>query len=233
MKVWETNFIEKIERAVGIKSFRFERPSDLSYLPGQYFFVEVEDADGRRLVHHFSFSSTPTNLDFIEFTTRIRESEFKQAIDEMHVGATVFLSEIHGEFTLTDSIKKAVFICGGIGITAAFSNILWAAATNMDIDLALLYANRNQETIAFKSELDALEEKRLRVSHILSHPDEGWNGATGHIDADFIKHQVPDLNERVFFISGPPAMVSFTEKILREDLKTPEEKIKTENFLGY
>ncbi|MFV2040666.1 MAG: FAD-dependent oxidoreductase, partial [Candidatus Hydrothermarchaeales archaeon] len=156
MKVWETNFIGKIERAEGTMSFRFKRPSDFSYLPGQYFFVEVEGADGRRLVHHFSFSSSPTNHDFVEFTTRIRESEFKQTIDNLPVGTRVFLSEIHGEFTLNPSMKKVVFLCGGIGITAAFSNILWAAETKEDVDIILLYANRNQAAIAFRDELDAL-----------------------------------------------------------------------------
>jgi len=233
MKVWETDFIGKIERAEGTKSFRFTRPRDFSYLPGQYFFVEVEGLDGRRLVHHFSFSSTPTNPDFVEFTTRIRESEFKAAIDNLPIGTRVFISEIHGEFTLTDSIKKAVFIAGGIGITAALSNILWANATNAEIDIILIYANRNQESIAFKSELENLTGDRFKTVHILSQPENGWTGATGHIKSDFIVSQVPDLDERVFFVSGPPAMVETIKKILTDEIKIGDVKIKTENFLGY
>jgi ferredoxin-NADP reductase len=233
MKSWEVRYLEKIDRAEGTKSFRFERPRDFEYLPGQYFFVEVPGEGGRRLVHHFSFSNTPTETDFIEFTTRIRESEFKQTIDAMPIGTVVIVSEIHGEFTLDNSMKKVAFLCGGIGITAAFSNILWAVETNADVDIVLLYANRSLDDVAFRKELDRLAGEGLRIVHILSKPEENWTGPKGHIDTGFIQAQVPDWKERSFFVSGPPAMVEAIKKVLIEGVGIPENKIKTENFLGY
>jgi ferredoxin-NADP reductase len=184
-------------------------------------------------VHHFSFSSSPSESKFIEFTTRIRESEFKQTIDAMAFGTMVQLSEIHGEFTLDNSMKKVAFVCGGIGITAAFSNISWAAETNSEVELILLYANHNQRAIAFKKEIEGLIGDRFKAVHILSKPEEGWKGLTGHINADFVRTQVPDWKDRIFFVSGPPAMVEAIKKVLLEGVGIPEDKIKTENFLGY
>jgi ferredoxin-NADP reductase len=233
MKEWEVRYFEKIKRAEVTTSFRFERPSDLEYLPGQYFFIEIPGEGDRRLVHHFSFSSTPSELDFIEFTTRIRESEFKQTIDALQLGSIVHVSEIHGEFTLDKRMEKVAFLCGGIGITATFSNISWAAETNAEIDIILLYANRNQRAIAFKNEIEELTGDRFKAIHILSQPEEGWTGFKGHIDAGFIHSQVPDWSERFFYISGPPAMVKTIKKVLTEGVGIPEDKIKTENFLGY
>lgn len=233
MKGWEVKFIEKIERAIGTKSFRFNRPDTMKYLPGQYFFISIPKEGGRKLVHHFSFSSSPTEKDFFEFTTRIRDSEFKQTLDKLPVGTEVQITEIHGEFTLLDDVKKAVFISGGIGITAALSNIAWAADTKAGIDIILLYANRNQSATAFREELDEMTGPGLKVVHILSEPEEGWKGPTGHIDADFIRSQAPDWSERIFYISGPPAMVEAVKKVLSEETGIDEERIKTENFLGY
>ncbi|RMF90891.1 MAG: hypothetical protein D6733_02720, partial [Methanobacteriota archaeon] len=57
---WEVPLVEKIERAAGTKSFRFSRPPDLNYLPGQYFFIYIPREDVGELLHHFSFSSSPT-----------------------------------------------------------------------------------------------------------------------------------------------------------------------------
>jgi ferredoxin-NADP reductase len=233
MKSWEVRYIEKIDRAEGTRSFRFERPRDFEYLPGQYFFIEIPGEGDRRLVHHFSFSSSPTQRKYFEFTTRIRESEFKQTIDTLQLGSIVHVSEIHGEFILDKRMKKVAFLCGGIGITAAFSNISWAAETNAEIDIILLYANHNPGAIAFKSEIEGLTGDRFKAVHILSQPGEGWTGLKGHIDADFIHSQVPDWSERFFYISGPPAMVEAIKKVLTEDVGIPEDKIKTENFLGY
>lgn len=232
MKGWEARFIEKIERAEGTKSFRFERPSDLDYLPGQYFFIALHIGE-QTLMHHFSFSSSPTESRFIEFTTRIRDSEFKQAIDNMPPGTIVQVTEVHGEFTLKSELKKVVFICGGIGITAAISNIQWAADTKSEVDIVLLYANHNQQSVAFQDELNKLHKEHLKVVHILSKPEVGWKGLSGHINTDLVQSKVPDWRERMFFISGPPKMVEDIKNVLINGVGVPEKKLKMENYLGY
>jgi ferredoxin-NADP reductase len=232
MKGWEVQLIDKIERAEGTNSFRFNRPRDFEYRPGQYFFISIPKEE-RHLMHHFSFSSSPTEKDHIEFTTRVRDSEFKQTMDSLPIGSKVNITEVHGEFTLEERMKKTAFVCGGIGITATRSNIRWADDTKADVDIVLLYANHNLEAAAFQKELEELSGNHVNVVHILSEPGEGWTGPKGHIDAGFIKANVPDLRERRFFVSGPPAMVESIRKLLEDELVVQKERIKLENFLGY
>jgi ferredoxin-NADP reductase len=229
---WEVRLIDKIERAEGTVSFRFNRPPDLDYLPGQYFFISIPK-DGRRLMHHFSFSSSPSEAGHIEFTTRIRDSEFKQKMVNLPSGTKIQITEVHGEFTVKEDMRKVAFVCGGIGITAAISNIRWAAETKATLDIVLLYANRNLSGTAFREDLEKISNQKLRVVHILSKPDEGWKGTTGHIDAEFVKAQVPDWKERFFFVSGPPAMVEAIVKVLKDGVGVDGGMIKTENYLGY
>lgn len=69
--------------------------------------------------------------------------------------------------------------------------------------------------------------------HILSDPEEGWDGPKGFINAEFISLSVLDLTDRTWFISGPPVMVKSVNTILTSVLNIPEGKIKTENYVGY
>ena len=232
MSGWKTKFIDKIERAESTKSFRFEKPEDFEYISGQYFFIMIPGVDGRMLMHHFSFSSSPTE-NHIEFTTRIRDSEYKQALEKLPIGVEVDITEVQGDFVVSPRMKKVAFFCGGIGITPAMSTAKWVFDTHADVDIILLYANRNQAGTAFKDELEKLSGRKLKVTHILSKPEEDWKGATGYINMEFVKESVPDWKERTFFVSGPPPMVEAIKKVLTDDLGVIETKIKAENFLGY
>jgi ferredoxin-NADP reductase len=229
---WKVKFIEKIERCSNIKSFRFQRPNDLNYLPGQFYFIYLIKDDGSEIMHHFSFSSSPTE-PMIEFTTRIRDSEFKKNLDQLPLGSVIKISSVSGKFSLTPKIDRVVFLCGGIGITAARSNIRWAIDTRSPTDIILLYGNRNSSTIAFKEELNAISSDNFKLFHILSDPEDSWNGPAGFINKDFILSSVPDFKERRWYISGPPVMVKSIKSILTNEINISLEKVIVENYVGY
>jgi len=71
-------------------------------------------------------------------------------------------------------MKKIVFVCGGIGITAARSNIKWVSDSHSNVDIILLYGNRDSNNIAFKDELEQISEGNFKIFHILADPEEGW-----------------------------------------------------------
>jgi len=232
MPEWNVKLTDKIERTSDITSFRFETPEGLSYLPGQFFFVYIPAEVEGSIMHHFSFSSSPSE-PLIEFTTRIRDSPFKYRLNQLKNGTTVKIASVSAQFTITEEIKKEVFVCGGIGITAARSNIKWVLDSLSNIDTILLYGNRDSNNIAFKDELEQISEENFKVFHILSDPEEGWDGPKGYINAEFISSSVLDLTERIWFISGPPVMVKSIKTILTTVLNIPERKVKTENYVGY
>jgi ferredoxin-NADP reductase len=232
MPEWNVKLTDKIERTSDITSFRFDPPESLSYLPGQFFFVYIPAEVKGNIMHHFSFSSSPSE-SFIEFTTRIRDSPFKNRLNQLKIGTSVKIASVSGQFTITEEMKKIVFVSGGIGITAARSNIKWVLDSRSNIDAILLYGNKDSNNIAFKEELEQISEEYFKIFHILSDPEEGWDGPKGYINAEFISSSVPDLTDRIWFISGPPGMVKSIKTILTTVLNIPEGKVKTENYVGY
>ena len=72
---FETQIKEIIPRTADVSSYRFPRPSELNYKPGQYFMITI-NKDGKELTHHFSFSSSPTEKENIEFTKKFTDHEY-------------------------------------------------------------------------------------------------------------------------------------------------------------
>ena len=233
MGIWDVHYLGKRDRAQGTKSFAFERPDGLEYRPGQFFYVAIpaEDPAGDPLLHHFSFSSSPTE-PHIEFTTRMTGHEYKKRLDSLVPGTEARIDAPWGEFVVDPGAGAVAWICGGIGITPARSTIRWALDTGADLDIVLLCANRDAASIAFREELASMRSDRMRVVDVLSHPDAGWNGPTGHVDADLVREQVPDWAARRFFVSGPARMVEGTSAALR-GLGVSDDRLMAERFPGY
>ena len=42
-----------------------------------------------------------------------------------------------------------------------------------------------------------------------------WTGYTGYVNAQMIQKEIPDFQNRFFYISGPHFMVSATEQLLK------------------
>jgi len=229
---FEAKIEEIIRRTSDVKSFRFARPKGFNYDPGQYILVTVT-VNGERKTKPLTISSSPTE-GFIEFTKKITEHEFSAALDRLKVGDRLYLDGPNGRFTFKGEHPKVGMISGGIGITPLRSMVKYCADRGIKSQITLLYGNRSEDSIAFKEELDRLEEanKNLRVIHTLSRPGDGWKGRRGHIDFRMIQEEVPDYSERAFYVCGPPALVTDCVDNLKA-LKVPAGKIKVENFLGY
>ena len=217
------------------KTFAFERPSDLEYAPGQFFFVLLvgsNESGTRPIEHHFSFSSSPTETD-VEFTTRMTGHEFKNRLEMLEPGEVVHLAGPDGAFVLGPTMRRIAYVCGGIGITPARSTVRWALDTDADTDIVVLYGNRNLESTTFREEFDAIRSDKVRVVNVLSEPDAGWDGRSGHIDADLVREELPDWADRDFFVSGPPALVDALARVLIEDVGVSATRVISEHFPGY
>jgi ferredoxin-NADP reductase len=59
-----------------------------------------------------------------------------------------------------------------------------------------------------------------------------WKGATGTINAERVKQELPDYKENMFYTCGPPPMIEAMEKLV-VSLGLPKEKLKREFFSGY
>lgn len=237
MIIFETELINTLDRAPRVKSFRFKIDEKLIFKPGQFFFVGIM-INGQERTKHFSFSNSPTEKGFMEFTKRLTGSDFSNALDELKPGDKAKIKAPQGSFTFNGEYQRIAFLSGGIGITPIRSIAKFVVDKGLGTDMVLLYGNNAEQDIIFKQDFDLMTEKKgnFRVIYTFTSKDidkSKWQGRSGYIDADMITGEIPDYKERVFFICGPPAMVEALNNILKNDLHLSSEKIVIENFIGY
>ncbi|MBU1905852.1 MAG: oxidoreductase [Candidatus Omnitrophica bacterium] len=229
----ELKIKEVIQRTYNVKSVRLGVGQDVEYKAGQFMCVHLlAENECRR---YLSISSSPTEKGYIEFTKKITESDFSRALDNLKAGDSLRVEYPMGNFTLKDPKEKIAFLSGGIGITPIRSIAKFVVDSNLGTDLVLLYANRAAKDVAFKEDFDLMQKgyPKLKVVHVLCEADPGFNCREGRIDAEIIKNEIADYQERRFYLCGPPAMVEAMKKILAQELKLAKDNIVTENFTGY
>lgn len=238
IKTFKAVLKQKIEEAPGIKRFILETETSLPYQAGQWGFFEFEK-NGKKFSKPLSFCGCPTEKT-VEFTTIISESEYKQTLDSLAAGEGVFVRGPMGNFTLKDLKDSSLcFLAGGIGITPFMSMIKFARNTGINLNAVLFYANRTPDRIAFKKDLEILQNQMqgLKVVHLLSHLSEeeqkNWPGETGYIRAELIKKYAPDYLSRHFFLVGPPPFNQAMKDLLLKDLQIPASQVISEQFAGY
>lgn len=230
---FETKIQEIIQRTSDVVSYRFPRPAELAYKPGQYFFVNIKQGD-KELSHHFSFSSSPTENDFIEFTKKFTDHEYSVVLKASKVGDWARIDAPYGKFTFEGEFPKIALLAGGIGITPLLSICKNATDKHLDSKITVFYGNRSENDIAFRDELEAIQEqnKNLKIIHILNQPSVNWKGPTGVVTADLIRNELPDFKENIFYCCGPPGMVTAIQSMIKS-LGLSESQLKLEYFVGY
>ncbi|KAL0943404.1 nitrate reductase [Colletotrichum truncatum] len=108
--------------------------------------------------------------------------------------------------------KHVSLVLGGSGVTPGYSLIARIVAAGDDeTEVRVVDANKTEKDILLRSELGGFERKsdgRLKVTHVLSHPSDGWKGLSGHVDEDILKKTLfPPSEDSAVFLCGPPTMI--------------------------
>jgi len=226
--------------AEGTTAFYFDKPAAFHFKPGQYADLTLSnppetDAEGN--IRTFSIASAP-HEEQLMFATRMRDTAFKRVLKSMPLGTEITMDGPMGSFTLhTDASRPAVLIAGGIGITPFRSAILHAARSRFAHRLLLFYSNRRPEDAAFLSELETLAKENARFTFVatmtgMAKSNQKWKGKTGPLDKQMLLDSVKELQQPIYYVAGPPEMVSAIAKVLA-NLGISEDDIRSEEFAGY
>lgn len=234
--------IEKKQENSDTISFLFKPEESLIYKAGQYlrYHIENPSPDERGENRFFSISSAPFE-NIIRLSTKfsLKGSTFKKDLQALSGGDTVEVSGPYGKFSVENTDKEYVFIAGGIGITPFRSILLDWDHNNLPIKATLIYATRNQEAL-FKEELLNLAKKHngFKIYQIISgnieKPTKEINLTLlkGRVDGNLIKKLTPEMQNKIYYISGPEEMVMELEEVIWK-LGVPEENTKRDYFPGY
>jgi ferredoxin-NADP reductase/Na+-transporting NADH:ubiquinone oxidoreductase subunit NqrB len=229
----------KIARDTGEFIFIPDRP--ISFKPGQYleWTLGHKGIDGRGNRRYFTISSSPTEKNIgigIKFDAN-RSSSFKKALAELDEGKSIIAGQLAGDFIMPKDKKvKLCFIAGGIGVTPFRSMISYLVDKNEQRDITLIYSCKRFDDLAYTNLFHHahthLGIKTVSTLTDLDHLPEDWTGYKGFLGVELILSEVPDYMERLFYISGPNALVEATEKILFE-IGVSKKQIKTDYFPGF
>jgi len=230
MKTLPTRLIDRVDCGVDVMTLRFERPTDYAFTAGQHAQLQVQGPDGP-ISKPFTIASAPADA-WVEFTTRISPSPFKQALSRIAPGEAAAVSLPVGKFVLPVDARRLVFLVGGVGITPARSMLRDAAQRGRDLEVVLFYGNRDEGCVPYRDELEAMEPRNVRVVHVFERVTDSWAGESGFITADVVRRHAELQSDVRWVVAGPPIMVEAMERVL-DELDIPAEERMIERFLGY
>lgn len=228
--------IERRKLARGIYEFVFRPDRRIRFAPGQYLEWTLGrvpfDSRGNR--RYFTIASSPREEN-IRLGVRFYDapSAFKRTLAALPYSGVISAAALAGEFTLPkDRKRKLAFIAGGVGITPFASMARHLTASEESHDAVLLYSSRTAEEVAYQDVFARAVKWGLRTVYVLTEAASPLRGAHGgKIDEALITREIPDYQERLFYLSGPPGMVSAMKRLLL-DLGVPRLSIKTDYFPG-
>ncbi|KAI9034338.1 hypothetical protein DFJ74DRAFT_13195 [Hyaloraphidium curvatum] len=169
---------------------------------------------------------TPTEVtsDYIELLVKRYDGGFMTPwLCSRKVGDKV---ELRGPITTypyrPNSFREIGMVAGGTGITPMFQILRRILSDPFDrTAIRLVYANRTEEDILLRSELDSLSQRhgdRFSVHYVLDEAPQGWNGGRGYVDARILQGVLPAPKEDVLvFVCGPEPMLSAISGPLARD----------------
>jgi ferredoxin-NADP reductase len=212
---------------------KFEKPPGFHFEPVQFCGLELS-TDRGGIEYPMSLACSPTK-SYLEFGARVSNSPWKEAFASLRPGDEAEVDGAYGHFVL-DEVSPAVLIAGGIGITPLKGMAEYAADSELPIDVRLVYSNRTEEEIAYRSELEGITQQnsRFEVIHTLTRPTEGssWSGRRGRIDSDLLAQVSRGLINPTYYLCGTSGLVQESYRMLL-GLGVKADRVKYEVFRGY
>ena len=228
------------EVAEDTMAFRFDiTGTGYTFKAGQnaaFTLLDPPETDSAGNTRTLSFASSPNDLSSLMVAMRMRRSSFKNSMRALPLGAKLRVTSAIGSFSLhTDSSKPAVFLVGGIGITPVLSILAHATERALPHQIYVFYSNRDARKVAFLDELQRLEKTNpafTLVPTVTILNGSVWPFEEGRIDAEMLVRHIPEVHRPVYYVCGPPEMVTAMRKLLY-GLGVDEDIIRSEEFGGY
>jgi 3-ketosteroid 9alpha-monooxygenase subunit B len=195
--------------------------ADFAYRPGQFLTVRGPDA-----WRCYSLSSTPQTDPKPRITIkRVRDGRISNWIcDTIVPGATLDVLPPAGTFTPASLAADLLLLAGGSGITPVISIVKAALASGRG-HVALVYANRDPDSVIFAAELHDLAARypdRLHVRH-------WYDAVDGNPSVATLTPLLRPYADRDAFLCGPTPFMAVASGALTA-LGVPVDRVHVERF---
>lgn len=190
------------EKKVGIIELRLiPLGKKMPFIPGQFAFLSIADNKLGNEDHPFSMSSGPSE-NTLRFSVKAI-GDYTEKLKELIPGAKVSVWGPYGNFgERLYSRKNAIFIAGGIGISPFLSMIRSAVTAGTGKRINLYYSIKTPDEAVYDHELTGICKTNPSFCY-----QPHISQTNGRLTAEKIKETVLDLEKRLVFLCGPPAMM--------------------------
>ena len=215
--VRELTIADVIEETADAKSIVFDIPAggedDFRYTPGQFLTLRIPSDQTGSVARCYSLSSSPTEDTQLKVTVKRTVDGYGSnwLCDNAETGMPMHVLAPSGIFTPKNLDQDFILLAAGSGITPVMS-ILKSALAQGTGHIVMVYANRDEKSVIFASELQQLQREnpdRLTVVHWLE-------SVSGIPTAEMIGNLLqPVATKRHSYICGPAPFMETVKDGLR------------------
>ena len=206
---------------------------DPEFKTGQFITVFWPDTPNYKRA--YSLSSCALDRGYFEVTVKREGKMGTRIVDWCKPGDKLWVLPPAGKFLpVFEPGKHLVCIAGGSGVTPFRGFARDATRRRFETKITILYSVRTTNDIIFEREFRelALENSNLNfyVTCTRLHTEDKWTGRRGRIDAAWVREQIHDLSNTVFYACGPNPLVEAAEHMVLHELNVPKEQMRTEKW---
>ncbi|MDV8002521.1 ferredoxin--NADP reductase [Rhodococcus sp. IEGM 1408] len=215
--VRELTITEVIAETADAKSIVFDIPAgaehDFRYTPGQFLTLRIPSEQTGSVARCYSLSSSPTQDPKLKVTVKRTIDGYGSnwLCDNAEAGMSMHVLAPSGIFTPKILDQDFILLAAGSGVTPIMS-ILKSALAQGTGHIVMVYANRDEKSVIFKDELQALQREnpdRLTILHWL----ESVSGIPSPEMIGNLLH--PVASKRHSYICGPAPFMETVKDGLR------------------
>lgn len=188
---------------------------------GQHVSIKAE-IDGETVTRSYTPVSNNSDKGVIDLVIKVYPDGklTNRYLAKLEVGDEVMFRGPKGAMRYSLGLcSKIGMVAGGTGITPMFQLIRAICENDRDTtEVSLIYANRSEQDILLREQLDAYARKypkNLKVHYLLDNPPEGWKFGSGFVTQEMMAEHFPaPSDDTKVMLCGPPGMMAAAKKSL-------------------
>jgi ferredoxin-NADP reductase len=206
---------------------------DPDFKTGQFITIYWPDTPGYKRA--YSLSSCALDRGAYEVTVKREGKMGTRIVDWAKAGDKFGVLPPAGKFLpVFEPEKHLLCLAGGSGVTPFRAFVREATRRELSTKITVLYSVRTTNDIIFEREFRELAAQNPNFNFYVTctrlHPQDQWTGRRGRIDAAWVREQMHDLPNTVFYACGPNPLVEFAEDLVLRELGVAKEQMKTEKW---
>ncbi|KAJ5099600.1 hypothetical protein N7532_006601 [Penicillium argentinense] len=220
----ELPLVAKEQLSPNVYRFTFALPGsrDVIGLPiGQHVAIKAT-VEGQSVSRSYTPTSNNMDLGVLELVIKCYPDGLLTGnyLANLEIGEKVLFRGPKGAMKYSrGTCNRIGMIAGGTGVTPMYQLIRAICEDDKDTtQISLIYANRTEEDILLRDELDNFARKypkNLQVWYMLDHPSQSWKYGKGYVTPQVMTEKLPSpSSETKIMLCGPPGMVNASKKAL-------------------